>query len=156
MTTAAPKPAEMIEDESGWVGVTVEADPLGDVNKIVRLHVAEAGGRMVFHKAGLCPINAGDSVRVGQEPVRQVSGMYEDALLAFWQFSGPTRYFAEVGGRRIVEVLSTDLPRKPMPRTPLQRRLMGKLRRVREQLRRRMLDPVAHRLGYIHDSEATW
>lgn len=152
MTTAA----EMVKDDSGWVGVTVETDPLGDVNKIVRLLVAEPGGRMVFRKAGLCPINAGDSVRVGSEPVRQVSGQYEDTLLSFWQFSGPQRYFAEVGDRRVVEVLSTDLPRKPVPRTPLRRRLMGKLRRGREHLRRRFLDPVAHRLGYIHDSEATW
>jgi hypothetical protein len=142
----------------------IESDPLGPVNKIVRL----MDGRTPV-KAALCRVPAGATVSL----VRDEGGYTIDELFAMknrgwgYRMVSDSPYFTaaappmpihrpagwriEVDGRTVLSVTDAELrePYVPPPPPPLLRRMRAALR---EQVRSDV-DAIAERLGYHRDDE---
>jgi hypothetical protein len=140
---------------AGYWCARIESDPLGPVNKIVRL----MDGRTPV-KAALCRVPAGATVSL----VRDEGGYTIDEVFAIrqrgWEFTpggklpawkpGPG-WRIEVDGRTVLSVTDAELrePYVPPPPPPLWRRMRSALR---EQVRSDV-DAIAERLGYHRDDE---
>lgn len=134
--------------------VRIAPDPLGSVNKIVRLM---RGERQI--KATLARVPAGASVRL----VRDEGGYRIEEVFALREYdwrSGevvelperrPPGWRVEVDGETVLAVTDAELqpPRPQMPRTPLWRRF----RHWTARRARSAADGLAGRLGYHRNDE---
>jgi hypothetical protein len=138
----------------------IEPDPLGPVNRIVRL----MDGRTPV-KAALCRVPAGATVSL----VRDEGGYTLSELFNLrerrWRLPGDLSddepaaapihrepgWRVEVNGRTVLSVTDAELrePHVPPPPPPLRRRMRAALR---EQVRSDV-DAIAERLGYHRDDE---
>jgi hypothetical protein len=142
-----------VQGYPGAPSIAIEKDPLGDVNKIVRLYTQGE-----FRRAALTRIMNGDNINVGSEPVLPGldDSIFEDVVLSFMRISEPRRYFVDINGRRVIEWDSRDRVIPPRPRIPLRRRASRRIEHLRAQMRRGLLDPLAKRCGYVREDETSW
>jgi hypothetical protein len=118
------------------IKITVEPDPLGTVNSIVRI-ARRADDKLL--RGILVPV--GKTPKIGLGPR---SGVFSNSLWASFQ----TVWFVEVDGRRIFEISEWDRAMRvpyPKPHIPWRRRARWKIRRAHIA--------VAGRLGYVLASE---
>jgi hypothetical protein len=129
---------------------TLEADPLGDVNKIVRLwRINRDGTRTQLGPAVLHPAAARARLKVGTG--RDYRGqLYRNESPWFSIFGGAV-WYVEVDGKRVIEVdhLAALEPYPPPPRPPLRRRVRAAVKRRA----RGLADAIAGQLGYTRTGE---
>lgn len=140
------------------MAAVIDADPLGPVNRIVRL---VQGERRI--KSALCRVPVGATVRLvrdeGSLSIREVF----DSMERIWAARGvgghpieiekihPPGWRIEVDGRTVLAVTDAELrpPYTPPPPPPLWHRMREALR---HQLRADA-DAIAKRLGYHRDGQ---
>lgn len=140
------------------MAVRIDADPLGPVNRIVRLM---AGERCI--KSALAHIPAGATVRLlrdeGSISIREVFA-HRERLWDVREVGGtpieitaiqPPGWRVEVDARTVLQVLDSELrpPPPPLPKIPWRRRTRRKI----DRRARAAADAVAKRLGYHRDGE---
>lgn len=134
------------------VSLSISPDPLGSVNKIIRmLRVDVDGSRVSFGPSKLYPIGVGTEVGFGSEGSsfdvdgpswRILSGLVE-------REPKPHVWYVTIDGKRILEVpyhlaFPTTVPAPPMP---WYREVRWRVLNWRAY-RARIIDRVAHRMGY--------
>lgn len=126
------------------ISATVESDPLGDVNKIVRLR---CGGRVV--KTALCHVPDDAPVMVGRANAPTISLFDMDWNLATRTYSF-VGYYVEVDGRRVIEATDAEmrLPAPPAPHIPWKFRVKRWVDRAAVKHLQPRADRLAERLGY--------
>lgn len=140
-----------ITPPNAGMAVTIEPDPLGTVNKIIRIVRHNSDGTTTPIKAALAPVSAGTMVRFGRgilegrnEPRR---GIWE---FPQWLVAGVPCWFAEVDGRRVLQVPDHETwPAFPTPKSPWHRRA----RHTLSCRLRTAADAAAGRLGYHRDGQ---
>ncbi len=140
------------------LAVKVEPDPLGDVNRIVRL--VRLGSHFtngdVFVKAVVAPVSAGADVQL----VRDEGGYRYRSL--FGEFDGDDAerpawapgWHVEVDGRTVLTVSDAEIWPPPTPPTiPARVRITKVVRQAINRRARAIGDAIAHRFGYRHEDE---
>ena len=115
-------------DQRPGVCATIEADPLGTVNRIVRICRMDGGRRIPPEHP---------------EPLRELP------TAPGWRI--------DVDGLTVLRVPDSDIwPQPPAPRVPMRLRATQAAKRAARNRARQVGDAIAHRFGYIRDDEDRW
>lgn len=154
-------------DQRPGVCATIEADPLGDVNRIVRICRIE-GGKRTSVKAALVPITAGTTVTLSRDEstwgIAEVFALREgswrippDPEPQLRELPPTPGWRVDVDGHTVLRAADLDIwPQPPAPRVPMRLRATQAARRACSERLRRLGDAIADRFGYIRDDEDRW
>lgn len=132
-------------DQRPGVCATIEADPLGTVNRIVRICRMD-GGRRVGVKAALVPITAGTTVQLSWRIPKDSPELRELPTKPGWRI--------DVDGQTVLRVPDSDIwPQPPAPRVPMRQRATQAAKRACSERLRRLGDAIAGRFGYVRDED---
>lgn len=150
-------------DQRPGVCATIEADPLGTVNRIVRICRMD-GGRRVSIKAALVPITAGTTVQLHRDEttwgIAEVMTLREGS----WRIPKdspelrelPTKpgWRIDVDGHTVLRVADSDIWRQPpAPSVLMRQRAAQAAKRACSERLRRLGDAIAGRFGYVRDED---
>lgn len=154
-------------DQRPGVCATIEADPLGPVNRIVRICRVQGGHRIPV-KAVLVPIAAGTTVTLSRDETAWSIGEVMTFREGSWRIPPehpvplrelPTApgWRIDVDGQTVLRVPDSDIwPQPPGPRVPMRQRATQAAKRAARERARQVGDAIAHRFGYIRDDEDRW
>ncbi|OYN80445.1 hypothetical protein [Mycolicibacterium sphagni] len=137
------------------IGALVEPDPKGPVNQIVSL---VQGRRRI--KSALWRVPAGAEVKVVRETggytITDLCGLrggFVDRMLV-----PPRRargWYVEIDSHTVLGATDSDIwPRQSTPPVPWRQRTTQRAKTALNARARQLGDAIAHRFGYIHQSEA--
>ena len=122
----------------GKVCAVIQNDPLGDVNRIVRICRVE-GGKRTSVEAALVPITAGTTVTLCRDEARW-------APTPGWR--------VDVDGHTVLRAADSDIwPQPPAPRVPMRLWATQAAKRACSERLRRLGDAIAGRFGYVRDED---
>jgi hypothetical protein len=131
---------------------TVEADPLGDVNRIVRLWRLNHDGTRTQLRAVLHRVVDGATLKVAKGyPIGHRVDPADGHGVGMWALGFDQVWIVEVDGRRVIEVPHFDAiePAPPLPPIPWRRRVRNAVNRRK----RSTLDAIARPFGYHHSDD---
>lgn len=146
------------------VCATVEPDPLGPVNQIVRICRVE-GDRRVSVKAALVPISAGATVTLHRDQITWTLSEITKLRENRWNErkyalrATPTQpgWRVDVDGQTVLRASDSDIrPLPPQPRVPMRQRCAQAAQRACSERLRRLGDAIAGRFGYVRDEGDRW
>ncbi|HEY2066336.1 MAG TPA: hypothetical protein VGG84_10295 [Gemmatimonadaceae bacterium] len=136
--------------ERAALQATIEADPLGDVNRIVRLWRQNRDGTQTQLAAALHPCACRPRLKIGKGNAANWQPGHDDPHFG-WIGMFDAVWYVEVDGVRVLELPYHDVyePLPPAPRPPLRRRVRAAVKRRA----RGLADAIAGRLGYTRTGE---
>jgi hypothetical protein len=123
------------------IGVRISTDPLGPVNKSIRL---VCNGKPVS-RAVLYPVNVGSTVSIERRPTVPAGDPFE------WGWISSMDYVVKVDGRTVLTVPESDLWPKPAP--PKGPSWRSRARTATKRRLRAWMDAGMLRIGYSPSNE---
>jgi hypothetical protein len=138
-----------VYSEASAIQVTIERDPFGPVNKIVRLWRKNRDGTRTQIGVRLCPVPADAKLKVGKDQSERY--LYGHLNNPWFSIFGEVVWYVQIGDRRVLEVPYHLVyePPGPAPRIPLRRRALIAVRGHSRALTNR----IAKRFGYVHEDD---